>query len=207
MAGRWLAGLLTGLLLSVAAASPVAAAPLSAQDEADVARVNEYLNAIQTLEADFIQAGSDGQLAKGKLYLRRPGRLRFQYAPPSPLLLVGDGLWLILYDRQLDQVSRWPIGDTPLGALVERQVDLNKDTQVTEVRRKPGILGLTLVKRDKPEDGSVTVVFSDPPLMLRQWHIVDPQGTTVDVALSNLRLNVRLDPGLFVFDQPVDTAQ
>jgi len=165
------------------------------------------LNSIQTLEADFIQAGSNGHLSEGKLYLRRPGRLRFQYAPPSPLLLIGDGLWLILYDRELDQVSRWPINDTPLGLLVEKKVELGTRTKVTEVRRKPGILGLTLIDRDKPEDGSVTVTFSDTPLTLRQWRVIDPQGMTVDVALSNLRLNGRLDPELFVFDEPVDTVQ
>lgn len=193
------------MLLS--SANPLAAAPLSARDRADIERVNQYLNSIETLEADFIQAGSDGQLAEGKLYLRRPGRLRFQYAPPSPLLLVGDGLWLVLYDRELDQVSRWPLNDTPLAPLVKDNVDLNGGTRVTEVRRNPGTLGLTLVDPEKPEEGSVTVIFSEPPLTLRQWRIIDAQGSTVDVALRNLQLNVRLKPDLFVFDEAVDTAQ
>ena len=188
-----------GLLCLCAGAA--GAAPLSPQDKADIARVEAYLNGIRTLEAEFVQAGPETQLAQGTLYLSRPGRLRFEYAPPSPLLLVGDGLWLVMYDRELDQVSRWPIDDTPLAALVAKNVDLSRGTKVTEVVRKPGILALTFIDADRPDEGSVTVVFSEPPLTLRQWRVVDSQGAAVDVSIRDARLNVPLDPALFVYDE------
>lgn len=193
-------GLVTAALCCLGAAGAAGAAPLSPQDKADIARVESYLNGIKTMKAEFVQAGPETQLARGTLYLSRPGRLRFEYAPPSPLLLVGDGLWLVMYDRELDQVSRWPIDDTPLGVLVDKKVDLSKDTKVTEVVRKPGILALTLVKTDHPDEGSVTVVFSEPPLRLRQWRVVDSQGKAIDVSIRDAQVNMPLDASLFVYD-------
>ena len=198
---RWCAGLAAALLLGLAGPAPAgAAAGLSEQDLADIARVEEYLMGIKSLKAEFIQAGPESQLAQGTLYLRRPGRLRFEYAPPSPLLLVGDGVWLVMHDRELDQVSRWPIGDTPLGVLVAEKVDLNARARVTQVVRKPGILALTFIDSERPQEGSVTVVFSEPPLTLRQWRVTDAQGQVIDVSIRDARVNLPLDPSLFVAD-------
>ncbi|MDP6707969.1 MAG: outer membrane lipoprotein carrier protein LolA, partial [Alphaproteobacteria bacterium] len=114
-------GAALALVALVAVGVPItspAAKPLSQQDKADIALVTEYLNQVKSLEAEFIQAGPNGEFAKGRLFMQRPNRLRFEYDPPSPLLLVADGLWLILHDRELDQVDRWPVKDTPLGVLV-----------------------------------------------------------------------------------------
>ena len=183
------------------------AAELSADDRADVARVTEYLNGVKSLQADFMQIGPRGEVAEGRLFLRRPGRLRFEYAPPSPLLLLADGLWLILYDRELDQVSRWPIYDTPIGVLVAEEVDLMKNTKVTGVDRKPGILAITFTDRDDPDEGSVTVVFSDPPLTLRQWQVIDARGAPTNLSLRNPRINIPLDAGLFIFEDKTDQTQ
>jgi outer membrane lipoprotein-sorting protein len=198
--GRWLAGLAAALLLCLAAPLPAVAAGLSEQDLADIARVEEYLTGIESLRAEFIQAGPQSQLARGTLYLRRPGRLRFEYDPPSPLLVVGDGLWLVMHDRELDQVNRWPISDTPLGVLVAQDVNLMGRTQVTQEVRKPGVLALTFIDSERPHEGSATVVFSEPPLTLRQWRVTDAQGQTVDLSIRDARINVPVDPALFVFD-------
>ena len=188
----------------VAVSARPAVAELSAADLVAVDRVTARLNEVETLRARFIQIGPHGELSRGELYLRRPGRLRFEYAPPSPLLLVGDGIWLVMYDRELEQVNRWPIYKTPLGVLVAETIDLNRRTTVTEVRRDTGTIRLTLVDRENPDEGSVTLVFTEPPLMLRKWVIVDAQGGITNVSLQDTRINVPLDPELFFFEGPTD---
>ncbi len=199
----WLAaGAVAGPLAVWAVAGPANAQDLSPQDRADIARVTDYLNGIRSLTAGFIQASPSGKLATGRLYLRRPDRLRFEYDPPSPLLLVGDGLWLILHDRELEQVSRWPIQKTPLGVLVAETVDLTERVRVTKVERKLGGLSLTFIDPEAPEEGSVMVVFSDPPLTLRQWRVIDARGLATDLSLREPKVNVPLEAELFTFQEP-----
>lgn len=187
-------------------ASAAAGAELGEADKAAVARIAAYLNDVRSLKARFIQVGPNGELAQGDLYLRRPGRLRFEYDPPSPLLLVADGFWLILQDKELEQVSRWPVNDTPLGVLVADDIELDgQRTRVTEVGRRAGVLTVTLIDRERPDEGSVTLVFSDSPLRLRQWRIVDAQGGVTNLSLQRIQLNPKLDPELFVFTDPEET--
>ncbi len=183
------------------------AGELSERDRADVRLVTDYLNQVKSLRAEFVQAGPSGQIATGQLYIRRPNRLRFEYDPPSPLLLVADGLWLIMYDRELDQVDRWPIADTPLGVLVAPKVDLNRQVEVVDVTREPGILALTFRDRENPEEGSVTVFFSEPPLTLRQWRVIDAGGQATDLSLRNSRVNVDVDAALFSFQDKIGSGE
>lgn len=181
-----------------------ARAELGAEDRADIARITAYLNEVQSLKARFIQVGPRGELAQGNLYLRRPGRLRFEYDAPSPLLLVADGFWLILHDKQLEQVSRWPIDDTPLGILVAEDIDLQGRTRVTDVHREADVLTVTLIDTERPDEGSVTLIFSETPFRLRQWRVVDPQGGVTNLSLQNPSLDPKLDADLFTFVDPTD---
>jgi len=180
-----------------------AQAELSEQDLANVARVEVYLNAITTLSAKFSQIAPDGQVAEGDFYLRRPGRLRFEYAPPVPLLIVADGFRLVLYDHELGQVNAWPVAATPLGPLVARTVDFINSGHAQAVETHSGILRLTLVDPDRPEDGSITLVFQDNPLELRYWEVTDPQGLVTVLVLTGMRIDPDLEPELFVFRDPV----
>lgn len=209
MARSWLRMLGRAMLVAclwLGLASAAAGAELGEADKAAVARIAAYLNDVRSLKARFIQVGPNGELAQGDLYLRRPGRLRFEYDPPSPLLLVADGFWLILQDKELEQVSRWPVNDTPLGVLVADDIELDgQRTRVTEVGRRAGVLTVTLIDRERPDEGSVTLVFSDSPLRLRQWRIVDAQGGVTNLSLQRIQLNPKLDPELFVFTDPEET--
>lgn len=210
-----IAALRRGLLAAAVAASvalaafgSAAEAALTPEDRADIARVEEYLNKIRTLRAGFIQTAPDGSVSEGELYLRRPGRLRFEYDPPSPLLVVADGIWLVLHDRKLEQVDRWPVYETPLGVLVAARIELQGgDVRVVDVERRPGILELQLVDTERPEEGSLTLVFSDDPLVLRQWYVTDAQGGVTTVAIADAEVNVGLDPELFVFNDPAPGSQ
>ena len=190
------------LLLALPAAAEMANAKLSEADRQAVKQVQAYLLRITTLTAKFVQIDPNGALSRGDLYLRRPGRLRFEYAPPTPILVVADGVWLILFDKELQQANRWPVGDTPLGVLVAEEIDLLKDLIVDRVERRAGSLKVRLRDPDRPDEGSLELVFATPALELRNWQATDAQGGITNVTLSEVQHDVTLDPKLFVFHDP-----
>ncbi|CAA7614436.1 Outer membrane lipoprotein-sorting protein [Magnetospirillum sp. SS-4] len=183
------------------AAGPKPAA-LSEQDKADVARAEAYLNGITTLKARFLQMSPNGATAEGDAYLSRPGRMRLQYDPPSPLLVVADGTFLIVHDSQLDP-SYIPLDSTPAGILVRADVRLTGgDVAVTRVARQPGVVRVSLVAAEDPAAGEITLVFSDRPFALRQWQIRDSQNQITTVSLFEAQSGLTLDPKLFRFQDP-----
>ncbi len=196
----FLAGALAALL---APALPAPApAQMSGADARDLARISNYLNGVTTLEGNFVQIGHDGELSEGLFYMRRPGRIRFEYKPPNPALIVADGVWVGIYDKRLNTLDRIPLKSTPLDILLRKRVDLRNDGAVRSIERSPGLMRVTAIDPDAPEQGSITMVFAENPLELRQWIVVDPQGLTTTVALSEMRSNVTLDPNLFFIEDP-----
>ncbi|MEQ8334933.1 outer membrane lipoprotein carrier protein LolA [Nisaea sp.] len=185
--------------LAVLVLSPLAAqaAPLSAEDKADLKKIEAYFNGITTLQARFLQVASTGATAQGILSLKRPGLMRFEYDAPSPILLVSDGTWLVFQDNELEQTSHVPLGSTPLSVLVEDPVDFTTDLEVLDIARNPGVIRLLMRMRDDPEAGMVQMVFSDAPLALRQWTITDAQGVEVKVALLETRRGMTFTDDLF----------
>jgi outer membrane lipoprotein-sorting protein len=181
-------------------------AVLSADEAGWLQRAEDYFNSIDSIRAAFFQTSSEGAIAEGIFYLRRPGRLRVEYLPPTPILIVGDGLFLHFHDTELGQVSDWPIFDTPLGALSSEEVIFNDDLVVTRFLRRSGALAITLVKREDPGLGSLTLYFSEAPMELKQWKVIDAQGLVTTVALMNAETNVDLDARLFVFDDPRENS-
>ena len=174
----------------------------SPQDRADIARVQAYLNAITTLHARFLQVAPDGRTSEGQAWLERPGRMRFQYDPPSPFLLVGGHGLLVFHDSQLKQTSNIPLGQTPLGLLLQDNLRLVGDITVSRVVRLPGQLQLTLFRTASPQDGSITLIFADNPLTLRAWVVTDAQRHETQVTLYNVQLGGRFDQSLFTFIDP-----
>jgi outer membrane lipoprotein-sorting protein len=193
---------LAALLLAapglVAAATEQAA--LSPDDAAAVNRAVRYLNEISTLKARFIQVSSNGAYAEGEVLIARPGKLRFDYDPPHPALMIANGLTLLFYDRELKQASFLPLWETPLWFLIREEVRLADDVAVTLVEHDRGSLRVTLQDTDTPDAGAVTLVFSDNPLALKKWELVDPQGIATQVSLVNPRFGVEIDPDLFEYD-------
>ncbi len=192
-----LAGLLAVLPLTAGAQS------LTAQDQADLARVEAYLNALRALKARFTQVAPDGSISQGLSWIQRPGRMRFQYDAPSPLLLVaGHGL-VVYYDRELEQTTNIPIGETPLGILLRDDLSLSGgDVKVVRVERLPGQLQVTVLRSATPADGTLTLIFSDPPLVLRQWIVVDAQRQVTRVSLNNIEVGGSFDQDMFTFINP-----
>lgn len=192
------------LLAALAAFALLFAAPaqaaLSDSDRETVDRVEQYLNSLRSLSAGFVQVGPSGEVARGQVFLRRPGKLRFEYEPPSPLLLVADGRWLVLEDRELQHVDRWPVGETPLAVLVADRVDLDDAVQVTDVKRAGGVLRVTVVDPKRRGEGRLTMIFNETPLELRQWEVHDAQGGVTHVSLHEPKVNVQLADSLFFYD-------
>lgn len=168
-----------------------------------VADVEHYLNRIDTLEARFSQIAPNGGLATGKVYIQRPGRLRFDYDPPSRIRLIAPGDWrLIFYDASIRQVNVIPIRQTPLGILLDREISLEGDVEVVDVQRAGDEVAITLVRRNAADQGSVTLVLGERPLALRRWSVVDPQGLVTHVLLEDVATGGRLDPELFRWRDP-----
>jgi len=203
-----------GALLAVwlAAAPPAQGqeavpASLDPAERQTLAAVEGYLNGIDTLRADFRQVGPEGDRAEGVLYLRRPGRLRVEYAPPVPVLIVGDGLLLHYHDMELGQVNDWFIFDTPLGSLTKEEMRFGEDLVVTAFAEIDGRIAITVVRPDDAGAGSLTLVLDADPFLLRGWQVTDAQGFVTTVALHDLETNIVLRPTLFVFENPRKTPR
>jgi outer membrane lipoprotein-sorting protein len=209
-ATRTAAWLCAALLSVVAPAAPhfaaAAIAPqlqLGAEDQAELARIEAYLNGIRTVQSGFLQHSSNGQRAEGQLYLSRPGKLRVEYQPPVPVLVVADGTFLIYYDRNLEQVSYIPLASTPASVLLDKHISLfDGALTVTGFERGDDRTLVSLVRTDNPGEGSITLVFSENPLALQQWSVTDAQDIATVVSLVDPRFDVELDRRLFVFQDP-----
>ena len=194
--------LLAGTLLAPLAARGQApgAATLSPADRGWVQRVQQTLAGITTLKAHFLQIAPDGRTSQGTAWLDRPGRMRFEYAKPSPLLLVGGGGKLVFNDSELKQTTSLPLDKTPLGLLLRPDLTLSGDVTLTAFHHADGQLQLTLVRTASPGDGSLTLIFSDQPLALRSWSVIDAQGRQTRVDLDTILLGISLPQSLFNTD-------
>ena len=189
-------------LLAVWPVSARAQRRMSAEDADDVRRVEAYLNNLRTFRARFLQIDPSGGSAEGTLYLSRPGKLRVDYDPPNPNLLIANGQHLIHFDRALKAPAYLGLESTPAGLLVRDPVSLSGDVTVTAVERGPGALRVSVVQTKDSRAGKITFVFSERPFQLTNWQITDAQGQTTRVALYEPQVGLALDPKLFVFLDP-----
>ncbi len=192
------AGLAALTLPLLADGAAAASAKLSAAEQAELARLAEYFNSIRSLMGRFLQVAPDGSASEGLIALRRPGRFRFEYDPPAPLLIVSDGSYITMEDRQLKSVDRLPLGSTPLDILVRDKVSFDDPKlAVQKLERGASALRVTLADAGKPHDGSLVLAFADKPLGFTGWTVHDAQGQTTVVALSAVDLNPDLPDSLF----------
>ena len=170
--------------LTVAGAdSPLQSARLSIEDQADLQRIAAYLNGITTMTARFYQRSTNGGPAGGWLWMERPGRMRFQYDPPNPILLLADRFYIYYIDTQLAEVSQVGLRSTPAWFLLRVPISF-ADLDVTRFTRGDNSLQVTVVDPKAPDQGSLTMLFTDHPMALRQWTIIDQQRHVTSVSLS-----------------------
>ena len=196
---RPMRSIFAGLLAFIALVSVVP----GAQAQVGVPRIENYINSIRTLEARFVQSNPNGSILQGTLYVRRPGRMRFQYDPPSQLKIVADGTQVTMWDPATHDFGQWPIGWTAASFLVKEPLKLSGDLTVQSLNRNAdGLIEATIVQTRKPQEGKVIVRFAENPMTLRGWSIVDNRGNKVDVALTQVQTGVQLADSLFKYDGP-----
>ena len=197
---RILLATLTAAVLA-AAALVAAALPAGAQ-QVGVAQVEQYFNSIRTLKARFVQSNPNGAILQGTLYVRRPGRMRFEYDAPSQLKIVADGSQVTMWDPATRDFGQWPIGWTAASFLVKDPLTLSGDLQVEKIDKVNGLLEVTLSQARKPQEGKVIVRLNESPLQLNGWTIVDNRGNRVTVTLADLQTGIQLADQLFKNDSP-----
>ena len=176
--------------------------PLTEVQKGDLKRVSDYLNTIKSVQGRFTQLAADGRSVQGTFYLRKPGRIRFEYDKPNPILIVADGSSVAVSNSQLKTTDRYPLINSPLRLLLSESTNLVTDPRISEVKKEPGILSFTARETVGPARGSITLVFSDNgQLELRQWEVVDAQGQRTTIALNEVRQEANIPPTMFVIQE------
>lgn len=176
------------------------AAALPAQAQVGVPEIEKYFNSIKTLKSRFVQSNPNGSVIQGTLYVRRPGRMRFEYDPPSQLKIVADGTQVTMWDPATRDFGQWPIGWTAASFLVKDPLSLSGDLTVEKIDRVNGLLEVTMIQARKPQEGKVIVRFAENPMLLRGWTIVDSRGNQVTISLSEMQTGLQLADSLFKND-------
>ncbi|MBS0221220.1 MAG: outer-membrane lipoprotein carrier protein LolA [Proteobacteria bacterium] len=190
---------LAGLLAFVAFVSTAS----GVHAQTGVPEIENYINSIRTAQARFVQTNPNGSVLQGTLYLRKPGRMRFQYDPPSQLKIVADGVQVTMWDPATHDFGQWPIGWTAASFLVKEPLKLSGDLTVQALNRTAdGLIEATIVQTRKPQEGKIIVRFAENPMALRGWSIIDNRGNRVDVALTQLQTGIQLADSLFKYDGP-----
>ena len=162
------------------------------------------LAAAKTAKGRFMQVSPDSTVTEGDFAIRRPGRMRFDYDDPTPVLIVADGTTVAMEDSDLETVDRVPLGSTPLGIILNDKLDFDKDTRVTNVRRTDSNVAITVESRDPEAEGSVTLYFDLPSYQLLSWRALDANRQETLVVLEDMQTNVNVDPRLFRLEDPAD---
>ncbi|MCW5724538.1 MAG: outer membrane lipoprotein carrier protein LolA [Maricaulaceae bacterium] len=168
--------------------------------DAALAEINAALNRTETMRARFIQIAPDFSFAEGSLYLRRPGRLRFEYDPPTPLLIVADGSTVAVRDQALNVTDRAPLRATPLWWILKPQADLAADAEIERVWARDGYIYVAARDRSGEMEGRALFLFHDDDYSLAEWFVTDALGQTTRMILSEVEAGVALDPRLFILD-------
>jgi outer membrane lipoprotein-sorting protein len=178
----------------------------TAEQTEDLNRISAWLNGLGTLTAGFLQTNPQGRTTQGTFYLARPGRLRFEYRPPSPLLIVAAGGTFYVRNSRLNTVDHYSVNDTPLGLLLANNIDLKRNPAVLGIERQPGTLVLHARSATNRMSENITVTFAvsgASQIQFQQWVVKDLQGDPTSVVLSQVQTGMALPDSLFAV--PVKT--
>ena len=186
------------LAVAQAASAKAPALALNAEQQAAVHRIDTYLNSYQSLKCNFSQVGTKGNLATGVLYISKPGKLRFDYTG-NPTLIIADGRWLTMMDRNRQRGDQFPLASTPLRLVVAPKVDLLSETDVIAIDSRDGLTTVSLQDRKESLGGGfITLIFDEKLKHLTQWTVVDGKDRHTTVQLSHLEYGGQFDAKLFV---------
>ena len=160
--------------------------------------ISARLNELATVKGEFTQINPDGSTSEGTFFISKPGKMRFEYKPPTPTLIVADGRTVAVANTKLNTVDRYPLSETPLGLVLGNDVDLKNDTALVSIAHQQGTIVIGARSNANMSHANISLVFSDPGYELRQWTVIDNQGLMTTVALRDLVAGAALSPSLFL---------
>ena len=182
--------------LALAALAAILSVP--AQAEVSLAEISSYFGTFRTAEAEFTQVNGDGSISTGTLYLKRPGRMRFEYDPPvEQLVLAGAGKVAIFDGRSNVANEEYPLSETPLSIILAERVDLTRSGMVTGHGSEGATTHVTAMDPERPEIGTLKLVFTENPVELRQWVVINGTGEETTVILGELKKGADFPPSTF----------
>ncbi|MBO5285214.1 MAG: outer-membrane lipoprotein carrier protein LolA [Alphaproteobacteria bacterium] len=174
----------------------------AAATKEDIQKVENYLNSIQTLSADFVQIASNGEKVEGRLYIKKPNKIRMEYNAPSNILIVGNGDYIVYYDKELDQITNIDYEDIPAALILANTIKINnQDLKVTNFIKDPGMTKISLKYNKAQELGPFTLTFANNPFELKQWKVITPQSLEVSLSLYDTVTDATLNDTLFTFSK------
>ena len=192
-----------GTLSALVAGPVLAQSRLSAADQELVNRAQTYLRGLSSAQGTFVETGAGGQRRTGRFWLRRPGRMRFEYTNPQGLLVVADGANVMRYDPRVNTFQQAPLSQTPLSTFLSREVRLDQGVRVDTVTRSgSGVFAITARDARRPSEGFAVLAFGGNPMRLLEWTVVDAQGSRTRTQLTELRAASNLPNSLFQLRDP-----
>ena len=180
------------------ATAPIA---ITADQTSVIKKIGNYILSIKNLKGEFTQISPKGNVSRGVFFISRPGKMRFEYAPPNPFVIVADGKWLTVKQRLKDQSEKgdqYPLCETPLRFLLCENVDLLRDTNILGFEQADGLATVTVEEKKSSFGGQIVLVYDETKNELQQWIVIDGKGRRTTVQLENMVAGVTPDPRLFV---------
>jgi len=191
---------LTFLVGSTSLTAALETSRMTAEDRADLGRIQMKINSFRTLSTRFRQISPHGRTSRGNIFIQRPGQLRVQFDHKQMLILTSR-FWLIVIQGRQGEPQYFPLNSTPAGILVRSNVTFDRDIRVTRVQRNGDKIFVTIARREALRQGKMILIFERKTLNLTGWTIIDARGLPTRVLLSETRLNVQLKPSLFYVPQ------
>jgi outer membrane lipoprotein-sorting protein len=186
---------------------PAPATAFDAKQRATLDRISLYLSSVQTMVGNFVQIGPDGGRTQGTFYIQKPGKVRFEYNPPTPIDIIADGSSVVVRDRNLATQDLYPLSQTPLRYLLADRIDVLRDTDVVSVSADDTFVSVVIEEKQLVAGTSrLLIMFDAKDLQLKQWTVTDPQGLDTTVAVFNLDSTKKPDPNLFVINYTRNTG-
>ena len=181
--------------------APKTTTAFDAKQRATLDRISLYLSSVQTMVGNFVQVGPDGGKTQGTFYIQKPGKVRFEYNPPTPIDIIADGSSVVVRDRNLATQDLYPLSQTPLRYLLADRIDILRDTDVISVTSDDTFVTVVIEEKQLVVGTSrLMIMFDAKDLALKQWTVTDPQGLDTTVAVFNLDASKKPDPNLFVIN-------
>jgi outer membrane lipoprotein-sorting protein len=187
--------------------APQTTTAFDAKQRATLDRISLYLSSVQTMVGNFVQVGPDGGRTQGTFYIQKPGKVRFEYNPPTPIDIIADGSSVVVRDRNLATQDLYPLSQTPLRYLLADRIDILRDTDVISVTSDDTFVTVVIEEKQLVVGTSrLMIMFDAKDLALKQWTVTDPQGLDTTVAVFNLDATKKPDPNLFVINYQRNTG-